>query len=161
MRIMLFVVLFFISLVSIAAPASSSTPATASENPKQKPYRPSKLYHPEVGSIDMIGLKALMLSHADIVIVDTNIDEWFTGIIIPGAIRLNEDSSNELILKTIPDKEKVIITYCGSYECPASKKFAKRLIKLGYENVLHYPGGIEEWYNAGNQIDKLPVKSKR
>lgn len=158
MRLVLLAILFVLPLCSMAV--TQNDQVSTSSKHVTKASKIKSLYHPEIGSIDMIGLKALMKSHADIVIVDTNVDEWFTGVIIPGAIRLNEDTSDEDILKTIPDKEKVIITYCGSYECPASKNFAKRLLKLGYENVLHYPGGIEEWYNKDNPVEKMPLKQR-
>ena len=46
------------------------------------------------------------------------------------------------------DKKKEIITYCASYDCPASGQAAEKLASLGF-NVRAYEGGIKEWKQAG------------
>lgn len=50
------------------------------------------------------------------------------------------------------DKSREVITYCASYECPASAKAAEILTAQGF-NVSAYEGGIKEWKEAG-----LPVE---
>jgi rhodanese-related sulfurtransferase len=142
----------YLFLLLLACPLAC---LAANQQGDVKTVTPKTSYHPMVGTIDMAGLKALIDSHADILIVDTNVNSWFTGKMIPGAVRLNADTSDEEILKAIPNKEKIIITYCGSYRCPASKAFAQQLIGLGYKNVMHYPGGIHEWRTSGNPIEQI------
>ena len=46
------------------------------------------------------------------------------------------------------DKSKEIVTFCASYECPASRKAAENLATQGF-NVCAYEGGIKEWKEAG------------
>lgn len=154
MRLFMLLVFILSSTVAFASTTSSTTSVATVTKPAIVQY------HASLGTIDMNGLKAMMNAHADIVIVDTNIDDWFTGIVIPGAIRLNQEDDDAKILSTLPDKNKVIVTYCGSFKCPASKNFGMRLIKLGYQNVLHYPGGIHEWHDKGNPVEKMPMSQE-
>ena len=50
------------------------------------------------------------------------------------------------------DKNREVITYCASPECPASMNAAEKLASLGY-NVRAYEGGIKEWKEAGLPMD--------
>jgi rhodanese-related sulfurtransferase len=44
-----------------------------------------------------------------------------------------------------PDKEKVIVVYCGFVKCTRSHNGAVWARKLGYRNVYRQPGGIFAW----------------
>ncbi len=50
------------------------------------------------------------------------------------------------------DAKREVVTFCASYECPASRKAAEKLAAYGL-NVSAYEGGIKEWKAAG-----LPVE---
>ncbi|OJW51588.1 MAG: hypothetical protein BGO67_05020 [Alphaproteobacteria bacterium 41-28] len=93
----------------------------------------------------MKGLEALLDSKAPHALVDARTDKYFDGALIIGAERLPYDSDQTMIEKVLPNKKKLIIVYCGGGECPASKNLAKRLIELGYTNVIDYHGGMQEW----------------
>ena len=54
-----------------------------------------------------------------------------------------------------PDKDKLIVVYCGFVKCTRSHNGAVWAKKLGYENVYRYPGGIFAWKGAGYEIGKL------
>jgi len=47
-----------------------------------------------------------------------------------------------------PDKDKTIVIYCGFVKCTRSHNGAAWAKKLGYKNVLRYPGGIFAWKGA-------------
>jgi len=46
------------------------------------------------------------------------------------------------------DKNIEVVTYCASYDCPASGKAAEKLSSWGFR-VRAYEGGIKEWKEAG------------
>jgi rhodanese-related sulfurtransferase len=46
-------------------------------------------------------------------------------------------------------KSAGIVVYCGGLKCPQSRMAAEKLLKLGYENLRAYEGGLEEWKAAG------------
>ncbi len=52
-------------------------------------------------------------------------------------------------------KSAEIVVYCGGPKCPRSRMAADKLVKLGFENVRAYEGGLEEWRGAGLAIDKV------
>jgi len=52
-----------------------------------------------------------------------------------------------------PDTGKTIVIYCGFVKCSRSHNGAAWAKKLGYKNVLRYPGGIFAWKGAKYPIE--------
>jgi rhodanese-related sulfurtransferase len=53
-----------------------------------------------------------------------------------------------------PDKDRVLVFYCGFTKCTRSHNGAMWARKLGYKNVYRYPGGIKAWMEAGYPVAK-------
>lgn len=53
-----------------------------------------------------------------------------------------------------PDKHRKIVIYCGFTKCTRSHNGAVWAMKLGYDNVYRYPGGIKGWLEAGYPVEK-------
>lgn len=53
-----------------------------------------------------------------------------------------------------PDKNKIIVVYCGFVKCTRSHNGAMWAAKLGYKNVLRHPGGIFAWKGAHYDLEK-------
>lgn len=51
------------------------------------------------------------------------------------------------------DRSRLIVTYCAGVQCWGSYNAALRAIRLGYQNVHWYRGGMDAWRAAG-----LPLK---
>ncbi len=51
------------------------------------------------------------------------------------------------------DPKEEIIVYCKNFECEASPKAAKKLEKLGFEEIVDYEGGIEDWKRKGYPVE--------
>jgi len=47
-----------------------------------------------------------------------------------------------------PDKNRLIVIYCGFVKCTRSHNGATWAVKNGYTNVYRYPGGIFAWKGA-------------
>jgi rhodanese-related sulfurtransferase len=87
-----------------------------------------------------------------IVLVDTREDsEWARGH-IPGAIHLGKGVIERDIEKTVPDKETIVVLYCGGGF--RSALAADNLQKMGYRNVISMDGGWRGWNEAGFPIIK-------
>lgn len=43
------------------------------------------------------------------------------------------------------NKEDAVVFYCSNYQCSASFEAAKQLKEMGFNNVMAYEGGMEEW----------------
>ena len=54
-----------------------------------------------------------------------------------------------------PDKNRLIIFYCGFVKCTRSHNGAMWAVKLGYKNVYRHPGGIKAWIEADYPIGKV------
>jgi rhodanese-related sulfurtransferase len=51
-----------------------------------------------------------------------------------------------------PDKDKLVVVYCGFVKCGRSDNGAAWAKKLGYTNVKRLPGGIFAWKGAGYPV---------
>jgi rhodanese-related sulfurtransferase len=49
------------------------------------------------------------------------------------------------------DRKTPIVVYCANYACTSSTHAAKKLAKMGFENVKAYEGGTAEWYQLSKQ----------
>jgi rhodanese-related sulfurtransferase len=86
------------------------------------------------------------------ILVDTREDsEWARGH-IPGAIHLGRGIIERDIEKTVPDRDAVIVLYCGGgYR---SALAADNLQKMGYRKVISMDGGWRGWTEAGFPVIK-------
>ena len=116
-------------------------------------------------------LKTWMDSGKEMVIVDTMpYEASYKKNHVPGAVQflfpipdMNEWDTKETAEKTQadfetllgPDKDKVIVIYCGFVKCTRSHNGAAWAKKLGYKNVYRYAGGIFAWKGAGYPMGKI------
>jgi rhodanese-related sulfurtransferase len=89
------------------------------------------------------------------VILDARSGKYDDGTRIPGAKSLNDKSTPEDVAAVIPSKDASVVTYCSNTQCPASKRLADHLTKLGYTNIKEYPEGIAGWREAGGPVDQV------
>lgn len=59
-----------------------------------------------------------------------------------------------LIAAAGPDKDRLIVVYCGFVGCRRSHHGAKILTENGYTNVYRNPGGIVGWKESGYPLTK-------
>ena len=110
-------------------------------------------------------LKGWIDSKKDMLIVDTNPEGSYKKMHIPGAVHLEiqrpELTALDNKLKTGlekilgPDKDRVIVFYCGFTECTRSHNGAMWTTRLGYKNVYRHPGGIKAWDEAGYPMETV------
>jgi rhodanese-related sulfurtransferase len=126
------------------------------------------------GGYDVVAteeLKKWVDSGKDMLIVDTMpYEESFKKQHVPGAVQflfpipdMKVWDAKETDGKTVEDfkrllgdnKDKPIIIYCGFVKCTRSHNGAAWAVKLGYNNVFRYPGGIFAWKGADFPIGKV------
>lgn len=86
--------------------------------------------------------KRIMDSGTEYVLLDVREQDEFDEGHIPGAMLLPYTRIEDLALKMLPDKEKLILVYCRSGR--RSKIASESLVNLGYTNVKEF-GGIIDW----------------
>lgn len=82
---------------------------------------------------------------------------------VPGAVQMefpNEELTSleekkKVVMERLlgPDKDRLIVFYCGYTECVKSHNGAMWAVKLGYRNVYRQPGGITAWKEAGYSVE--------
>lgn len=84
---------------------------------------------------------------------------------IPGAVQMEfpipemtklDDKTEDALIKILgPDKDRLIVFYCGFVKCTRSHNGAMWAVKLGYKNVYRHPGGIKAWDQADYPVEKV------
>ena len=68
--------------------------------------------------------------------------------LIPGT---TYSSGPEDLLARGNRRKDPVIVYCAHRDCPAAEHLAERLIRAGFANVFHFPGGLEEFRTIESQ----------
>lgn len=74
---------------------------------------------------------------------------------IPELTKLDDKTKASLEKLLGPDKNKLIVFYCGFTKCTRSHNGAMWAVKLGYKNIYRHPGGIKAWMEADYPVEKV------
>jgi rhodanese-related sulfurtransferase len=111
-------------------------------------------------------LKGWLDQKKRVLIVDTMpYEDSFKKQHIPGAVNMElpipeitklDDKTKAALEKLLgPDKDRLIVFYCGFVKCTRSHNGAMWAVKLGYKNVYRHPGGIKAWDEAEYPVEKV------
>ena len=92
--------------------------------------------------ISMDEAVAMMAEESGYIILDVRTPEEFAEKHIPNAINIPNETIGTDEISALPDKDQLIMVYCRSGR--RSKEAAKKLVKLGYTNIVEF-GGIIDW----------------
>lgn len=110
-------------------------------------------------------LKKWVDQKKDMLIVDTMpFEDSYKKQHIPGAVNFvlpipemtQMDEKTKAAFEKLlgPNKDRLIVFYCGFTKCTRSHNGAMWAVKLGYKNVYRQPGGIKAWDQAGYPVEK-------
>ena len=85
------------------------------------------------------------------VLVNVLDEEQFEQEHIPGSINIPRGQIDAFEERF--GKQKKIIVYCASRECPASNQAAEELADRGFQHVYDYEAGMRGWKEAGNRVE--------
>jgi rhodanese-related sulfurtransferase len=77
--------------------------------------------------------------------------EQFRDQHIPHSINIPSDRLDEFERRF--EKDKKIVVYCASAECPASEEVANALVERGFEQVYDFEGGLDDWRAGRNPVE--------
>jgi thiosulfate/3-mercaptopyruvate sulfurtransferase len=111
-------------------------------------------------------LKDLIDQKKDILIVDTMpYEASYKKQHVKGAVQMEfpipemttmDDKTKDALIKLLgPDKDRMVVFYCGFVKCTRSHNGAMWAVKLGYRNVYRFPGGIKAWSEAGYPVEAV------
>lgn len=170
-----FLISVYCLTLMIVSPSHALLGANKFEQETQKEIGAVKLVREVVqGGYDVVTaaeLKQWMDGNKEMLIVDTMpFEKSYKKNHVPGAEQflfpipaMNDWQTKETGGKSLqdfeellgPDKDRVIVIYCGFVKCTRSHNGAIWAKKLGYKNVYRFAGGIFAWKGA-----KYPVESQ-
>jgi thiosulfate/3-mercaptopyruvate sulfurtransferase len=112
-------------------------------------------------------MKAWIDQKKDMLIVDTMpCEASYQKHHLPGAVQFEfpipevkemDEATRAKFTKVLgPDKDRMLVFYCGFTKCTRSHNGAMWAGRLGYKNVYRYPGGIKAWLEAGYPVEQAP-----
>jgi rhodanese-related sulfurtransferase len=105
-----------------------------------------------LATITRESLRTLIHSGADVVLVDVLSPDSYRAGHLPGAINIPVNDLEEEAPGRVA-RADVVVVYCASFECHASRAAAQELEALGYLHVIEYEGGLADWTEAGYPLE--------
>jgi rhodanese-related sulfurtransferase len=93
---------------------------------------------------------------APLVLLEALPEGYFRDGHLPTARNLPHDRVHQLAPTLLPSKDAAIVVYCASRTCHNSEVAAQTLARLGYQDVSVFPGGKQEWTEAGLSLEVSP-----
>lgn len=104
--------------------------------------------------IDRDELKAKLDRGEDFLLIMV-MGEWaFKAQHIPGSINMN----SAMEARSLP-RDREIVVYCTGGPCIASQTAYTVLKGMGFTNLWHYAGGLEDWSAAGYPLEGEMIES--
>ncbi len=94
-------------------------------------------------------LKSWYNKSKPMVVLDARSEKYFDGTLLPNAMWLPSESTEEEILTAVPNINSLVVVYCHGIDCPASGWLYDKLYSMGYQNIYEYHEGIEDWIQRG------------
>lgn len=106
-------------------------------------------------------LKSIIDDERELLFLNVLSEEDFARAHIPGSrnLPISREDFVERIADMAGGKDARIVVYCSSFDCEASTKAAKLLDKAGFKEVLDYEGGMKQWLEDGNEIERSSMAS--
>jgi len=101
-------------------------------------------------------LKKKIKTNPDLVVINVLTKESYDDCHIKGSINIVLTELEEKV-KAL-DKTKSFVVYCANYECSASRRAFELMRGFGFDNVVTYEGGTEEWKEKGFPTEGPCVK---
>ncbi len=105
-------------------------------------------------TIDREALRARLASANPPVLAEALPEKYYRDWHLPGARHLPHDEVDRIASRVLPDRTAEVVVYCASRTCQNSHIAAQRLALLGYQNVAVYPGGKQDWSEAGLPVER-------
>lgn len=101
-------------------------------------------------------LKEILGSSERVPVINVLPQESFEKEHIFGSVNIpfeDADRFRQRIERRYPSKGQKIVVYCANEACKLSEKAGKALDEAGFSNVMEFSGGMQEWKEAGEQVE--------
>ena len=139
----------------VAGP-QQTTYSYSNETGKFQPVKASQVQSTEVlEEVQLQGVREI-ISSKSMVPVDGRSEADYENGHLPGAFSLSAANFDKRFpqFSAQHPKEGAYLIYCGSGQCGLSRQLASLLQKKGYHQLKLYSAGYNDWFLAGNPIEK-------
>jgi len=98
--------------------------------------------------LSLEGLLEMRINGKKFQLVEVLTENQFKKRHIPGAVNIPITSIEEEAGDRL-DRETTVVVYCSGYACDASTRAARKLMEMGFSDVLDYKGGKRGWIMGG------------
>jgi rhodanese-related sulfurtransferase len=99
-------------------------------------------------------LQTRIAANPALVLLEALPEKYYRDGHLPGAKHMPHDQTAALAPTLAADRNAEIVVYCASKTCQNSHIAANVLKQIGYSNVAVYPGGKQDWVDAGLPLEK-------
>lgn len=100
-------------------------------------------------------VESMLRRGEDVLLVDAREPEPYAQGHLPGAV--NYPYGNWLEEgKPLPPKDRDLIVYCNSQDCPIGRLWSEQAVQRGYARVRHMKAGLAGWKEAGLRVESGP-----
>lgn len=148
-------IFLFSALVALAVNTTRHDGIPLIENWRQKAIQKHTDSGLQTVSFDEVAEK---INDPASVILDARDQDLYLLGHIPGAINLpvhNFDQVFPEVSQLLPIDQPIIV-YCEGFNCEMSDQLAEKLLSFGYNQVLVYSGGMEEWTSKNMPVETGP-----
>ena len=87
-------------------------------------------------------------NHEDFVLINVLGPDAFNEKHIRTSVNIPQEREDfpEMVKTVAGNKDRKVVVYCASHDCPASPKAAEKLENAGFTNVYDYEGGTKDWF---------------
>jgi rhodanese-related sulfurtransferase len=72
---------------------------------------------------------------------------------IPGSLRMPLGEIEEQARKVLLNRSAEPVFFCQDDACPCGREALDKFTSMGYESILHYSKGVEDWKAAGYPLE--------
>jgi ArsR family transcriptional regulator len=105
-----------------------------------------------MSSISRAQLKEMLELGEDFHLIDVLPPDSYASHHLPGAI--NIPLAQIAAAKSRFDCDDTLVVYCASLQCFQARQAAHTLEKIGFDNVWVYDGGLKEWLESNQPIER-------
>jgi rhodanese-related sulfurtransferase len=107
-------------------------------------------------TLNAMELKRMLDQHEDMVLVNVLDHQAFEKGHVPGSY--NVPNSHPALVSEVEElaggTDRQIVVYCSNSACHASPEAGRKLEGAGFTRVVHFAGGMEEWKQAGYDVEQ-------
>ena len=98
-------------------------------------------------------LKKMQEKNEKFTLINVLSPDNFKKASIPNSINIPSDQPDFVrqVEQAAGGKDRKVIVYCGSFECPMSHHAAETLEESGFTEVYAYEGGMKEWLEKSGE----------